>query len=181
MFKSPSSVQVLYFKLFKSGRDMYAQWVEPTDDDLRAAVASMLGVEEGKLKILSSTSEAGSSTGDGMTSVLRAITVRYQVIGGAGETERGEAKIMGKLSPRGAAMSRSWDSMRLCEREAEFYGRIRVRLDGAAAELGEPPLPFPEVYRCGEGAKVLLMEDLKASGFRLNDAGDESRESIQYT
>ena len=78
-------------------------------------------------------------------------------------------------------MSRSWDSMRLCEREAEFYGGLRVRLDGAAAELGEPPLPFPEVYRCGEGAKVLLMEDLKASGFRLNDAGDESRDSIQCT
>ena len=68
---------------------MYAQWVEPTDDDLRAAVASMLGVEEGKLKILSSTSEAGSTTGDGMTSVLRAITVRYQV---TGKEETGEAR-----------------------------------------------------------------------------------------
>ena len=105
---------------------MYAQWVEPTDDDLRAAVASMLGVEEGKLEILSSTSEAGSTAGDGMTSVLRAITVRYEVTRGA-VGERGEAKIMGKLSPRGAAMSRSWDSMRLCEREAEFYGGLRQR------------------------------------------------------
>ena len=161
---------------------MYSQWVEPTDDDLKSAVASMLGAEEGEVRILSSTSEAGSTAGDGMTSVLRAITVRYQVIGGSGETESGEARIMGKLSPRGAAMSRSWDSMRLCEREAEFYGGgLRVRLDGAAAELGEPPLPFPKLYRCGEGAKVLLMEDLKASGFSLNDAHDESRDSIKYT
>ena len=60
-------------------------------------------------------------------------------------------------------------------RHPEFYGRLRGVLDEAAAKLGESPLPFPKVYRCREGEKVILMEDLKLSGFRLNDAHDKSR------
>ena len=33
----------------------------------------------------------------------------------------------------------------------------------------------PKVYRCSEGEKVILMEDLKVSGFHLNDAHDQGR------
>ena len=152
---------------------MYSQWVEPSEDDLRAAVASMVGAEDdtASVRILSSSSEAGSAVGDGLTSVLRAITVQYQIDGG----ERREARIMGKLFPVGANMSQSWDSMKFFERETEFYGRLRVVLDEAAVKLGESPIPFPEVYRCRDGEKVILMEDLKVSGFHLNDAHDKSR------
>ena len=85
---------------------------------------------------------------------------------------------MGKMFPVGADMSRSWESMRLFERETEFYGRMRPALDEAAVKLGEEaPLPFPTVYRCEAGSKAVLMEDLKRSGFRLNDAwpGHEDR------
>ena len=61
---------------------MYSQWVEPSDDELCSAVASMVGIgnEEGgaRVRILSSSSEPGSAVGDGLTSVLRAITVQYQ-------------------------------------------------------------------------------------------------------
>ena len=51
---------------------------------------------------------------------------------------------MGKMFPVGANMSQSWDSMKLFERETEFYGRLRGVLDEAAAELGVSPLPFPK-------------------------------------
>ena len=60
---------------------MYSQWVEPSDDDLRAAVASMVvGAEDNaaSVRILSSSSEPGSAVGDGLTSVLRAISVQFQ-------------------------------------------------------------------------------------------------------
>ena len=58
---------------------MYSQWVKPTDDDLRAAVANMVGAEApASVNILSSSSEAGSAVGDGLTSVLRVIKVQFQ-------------------------------------------------------------------------------------------------------
>ena len=62
---------------------MYSQWVEPSDNDLRAAVARMVGIEEdgsgASVQILSSSSEPGSAVGDGLTSVLRAVKVQFQV------------------------------------------------------------------------------------------------------
>ena len=61
---------------------MYSQWVEPSDNDLRAAVASMVGIGEddkASVRILKSSSEPGSAVGDGLTSVLRAIKVQFQV------------------------------------------------------------------------------------------------------
>ena len=61
---------------------MYSQWAKPTDDDLRAAVANMVGAEApagpASVNLLSSSSEAGSAVGDGLTSVLRAIKVQFQ-------------------------------------------------------------------------------------------------------
>ena len=61
---------------------MYSQWVEPSDNDLRAAVASMVGIGEddkASVRILKSSSEPGSAVGDGLTSVLRAVKVQFQV------------------------------------------------------------------------------------------------------
>ncbi len=76
------------------------------------------------VNVISCESESGSAVGDGLTSVIKILDVRYEVKG----QDSGSVRLVGKMFPLGSKMSDTWEKSHLFERETQFYGSIKDKI-----------------------------------------------------
>lgn len=109
---------------------MYQAHESVSDGAFRAAVAASAkrreeDIEQFKLDWMGE----GSSLGDGLCSVIKAVRVEYKM---RGEESVGTVDLVAKLRAKeeeGNRLSGWWREMKLFERETEFYNKVLHKLN----------------------------------------------------
>ena len=138
---------------------MYGDFAEPNNDAAQRAVANLLNVPISEVEVLnvSYAGDAGKKF-DGLCSVVKVLVVDYKV----GDTAS-QAKFLAKMLPLKSKLANWWSKMHLADREVQFYTKIWPKMHSFAPDFEI----LPTFYDASNGNLTILMEDLKADGFRM--------------
>lgn len=131
------------------------------EETVRAALLNDKGSEA---KLVSWRGET-LSEGDGATSLIFNITVKFEVAG----TEEETCYVV-KLSPTREFKEDDFHYL-IFTKECRFYSEVMPMVTSLLEELGEQPIRLPKCYyhSLEKGKEILFLENLKVKGFQMRD------------